>query len=182
MSTDAAKVRMLQANLEHMVGQLEAANKETAAAVADASKQRELVGQITKKLDSVSKKNKALEKDAQRILSSREHMVSTEVQSEPDAVLLAAHAEVATLTEAVAELAQLSKYTKKLPRLRQRIRGPHSLVMARVGHAHCVQGVPGRRCRRVQRQLVDSSGVWKTHRAGERSTPQVAQGASECGL
>ena len=103
MSTDAAKVRMLQANLEHMVGQLEAANKETAAAVADASKQRELVGQITKKLDSVSKKNKALEKDAQRILSSREHMVSTEVQSEPDAVLLAAHAEVATLTEAVAK-------------------------------------------------------------------------------
>ena len=41
----------------------------------------------------------------------------------------------ATLTEAVAELAQLSKYTKKLPRLRQRIRGPHSLVMARIGHA-----------------------------------------------
>eukprot|EP00966_Prymnesium_polylepis_P131107 3032169-Prymnesium_polylepis.1 len=93
-------MRMMQANMEGMMGQLDLKTKEAAAAVAEASKQRELVAQITKKLDTVSKRNKQLEKESQRAAEARSTMVSTEVQCDPDARLVAATAEVAALTTA----------------------------------------------------------------------------------
>ena len=51
MAQDAAKLRLLQANLESVVGQLDMKTKEAEAASQEAATQKALVQQITKKLD-----------------------------------------------------------------------------------------------------------------------------------
>lgn len=51
MATEGAKLKLLQANLESMVQQLDAKTKEAAAATQEVATQKALVQQITKKLD-----------------------------------------------------------------------------------------------------------------------------------
>ena len=48
---DAMKLKLLQANLESMVQQLDGKTKEAAAAAQEVANQKALVQQITKKLD-----------------------------------------------------------------------------------------------------------------------------------
>tara|TARA_B110001452_G_scaffold259774_1_gene256532 strand:- start:229 stop:429 length:201 start_codon:yes stop_codon:yes gene_type:complete len=48
---DAMKLKLLQANLESMVQQLDGKSKEAAAAAQEVANQKALVQQITKKLD-----------------------------------------------------------------------------------------------------------------------------------
>ena len=54
------QISALQANLSSLVQQLDAKTAEAKTAAADAAKQRELVQQITKKLDVLAKQNKTL--------------------------------------------------------------------------------------------------------------------------
>ena len=88
----AEKLKILQANLESVVADLERKNKEAEASQRDLVQQRELVGQITKKLDGLAKRNKQLEKENARFVQARDEMVCQDVQTEPDAQLVAAEA------------------------------------------------------------------------------------------
>uniref|UniRef100_A0A7S0J2M8 Uncharacterized protein n=1 Tax=Calcidiscus leptoporus TaxID=127549 RepID=A0A7S0J2M8_9EUKA len=103
--------RLMQANLESVVEQLKQKTEEAEAAKRDAAKQKELVIQITKKLDSVSKRNKALEKENMRNAAARETRTESGVQTEPDAQLVAAEAsaaEAAISIEAFSEKLRLA--------------------------------------------------------------------------
>ena len=86
------KLKILQANLESVVAQLEAKTKEADGAHRDAAMQKELTAQMTKKLDVVAKRNKQLEKENARFVSARDEMLATAVQTEPDALLVDAEA------------------------------------------------------------------------------------------
>lgn len=100
---DAEKLKVLQANLESVVQQLEAKTKEAAAAVKDSKTNGELAAAMTKKLDTVSKRNKQLEKDNARFLAARDGMAAVEVQTDPDARLLEAQAQAAAAAAAEVE-------------------------------------------------------------------------------
>lgn len=104
MSSDAAKLQMLQANLESMVIQLESKTKEAGVMAAEAAKQRELVTQLTRKLDVISKRNKVLEKETQRAAMAREGMMSASVQCDSDQVVLRAQTEAHVLAIAIGEV------------------------------------------------------------------------------
>ena len=90
-----------QANLESVVGQLDAKTNEVAAATQEAATQKALVQQITKKLDVLSKRCKTLEQENTRMAEAQVGRVEAEVQTEPDAVLLRAQAETAAAQESL---------------------------------------------------------------------------------
>ena len=110
----AMKLKILQANLESVVGDLNSKTKECDAAQKDLLHQRELVGQIDKKLNALAKTNKQLEKENARFLRARDEMVGCEVQTEPDAVLVAAEAvrDVAVAAKSEAEAAAALAWTE----------------------------------------------------------------------
>ena len=84
------KLGILQKNLEEVVAQLGEREREASAAQADATASRDLVNQLTKKLDVVSRRNKALEKEQARAAAAREGAVHACAQTDEDARLLAA--------------------------------------------------------------------------------------------
>ena len=84
------QLKILQANLESVVADLEVKTKAAEGAQRELAQQRDLVSQITKKLDGLAKRNKQLEKENARFLNARDEMVASEVQTEPDALLVAA--------------------------------------------------------------------------------------------
>ena len=90
-----------QANLESVVGQLDAKTNEVTAATQEAATQKAFVQQITKKLDVLSKRCKTLEQENTRMCEAQVGMVETEVQTEPDAVLLRAQADTAAVQESL---------------------------------------------------------------------------------
>ena len=84
------KLGILQKNLEEVVAQLGEREPEASAAQADATASRDLVNQLTKKLDVVSRRKKALEKEHARAAAAREEAVHACSQTDEDAYLLAA--------------------------------------------------------------------------------------------
>ena len=101
MAQDAAKLLILQANLESLVGQLDAKTNEVTAATQEAATQKALVQQITKKLDVLSKRCKTLEQENTRMCEAQVGRVEAEVQTEPDAVLESLRAETAAVQESL---------------------------------------------------------------------------------
>uniref|UniRef100_A0A7S3TUX1 Uncharacterized protein n=1 Tax=Emiliania huxleyi TaxID=2903 RepID=A0A7S3TUX1_EMIHU len=86
------RLRAMQANLEALMAQVEEKTQLAAEGFKEAGKQRELVIALTKKIDAVSKRNKALEKEATRAELARAELVTLAVQTDEDAALLAARA------------------------------------------------------------------------------------------
>ena len=84
------QISALQANLSSLVQQLDAKTAEAKTAAADAAKQRELVQQITKKLDVLAKQNKTLQKESAQHAAAREHQTEAAAQTDEDARLVAA--------------------------------------------------------------------------------------------
>ena len=97
-----------QANLESVVGQLDAKTNEVTAATQEAATQKAFVQQITKKLDVLSKRCKTLEQENTRMCEAKVGMMEAEVQTEPDAVLLQAQADTAAVQESLRD----AKYEK----------------------------------------------------------------------
>ena len=126
MSDVEEKARILQANLEEVVNQLEAKTKQCTEAMKELKSQQDLVAQMAKKLDVVTKRNKQVEKENARILAARDEMVSSTVQTEPDAQLLAAREDAAKAEAAAAEAKACLLYTSPSPRDRQKSRMPSS--------------------------------------------------------
>lgn len=95
MAEDAAELRkILQANLESVVNQLEVKTKECDGMTKEVATQQALVVQLTKKLDVVSKRNKQVEKENARFVTARDELVSAETQTDPDALLLDAYSQL----------------------------------------------------------------------------------------
>ena len=86
------RLRAMQANLEALMAQVEEKTQLAAEGFKEAGKQRELVIALTKKIDAVSKRNKALEKEATRAELARAELVTLAVQTDEDAALIAARA------------------------------------------------------------------------------------------
>ena len=97
------QMRMLQKNLESVVQQLSDKTTECAAATKEATSQRDLATAMTKKLDTVAKRNKQLEKDNARFATARDEMVSAEVQTDPDERLISAQEQAAAAVAAEGE-------------------------------------------------------------------------------
>ena len=95
MSDLEEKCKILKMNLESVVNELEAKTKQCEAAMKEVKSQQDLVGQMAKKLDIVTKRNKQVEKENARFVTARDEMVAAEVQTEPDAQLVAAQREAA---------------------------------------------------------------------------------------
>ena len=97
------KIKVLQASLESAVNELKKKTEEAAARSKELAEQKDLVGQIDKKLNALAKENKLLVQANDRFKRARDEMVSCEVQTDADALLVAAEAARDTAVAALAE-------------------------------------------------------------------------------
>ncbi|KAJ1619769.1 hypothetical protein T492DRAFT_408862 [Pavlovales sp. CCMP2436] len=91
--------KVLQESFRSVVSELDGKKVELDAAVAEQVHLKDLSAQLTKKLDSLSKSSKALEKDLARIKQAAETRTSTAAQTAPDPLIAEARAEAAAAHE-----------------------------------------------------------------------------------